>query len=238
MQLQLPGLRDRPLLLDLFCGAGGASLGYWNAGWDVVGVDVRPQPHYPFRFVQADAMTFPLAGFDAVHASPPCQAFTVARHVPIQNRPAPVDLLTPTLRRFASELAGVPWIVENVPGAPMTSGYHVEVCGASVNCTARDVDGTPLVLRRHRLFATNRPLLIPACACATYRARRVRVAGVYGGGPENRRNRDGGFRGGYTPGAAVRRQLIGVEHMTLVEMAQCIPPAYTELLGTQLLAQL
>ena len=70
---------SRPRLLDLFCGAGGAAMGYHRAGFDIVGVDIAPQPHYPFEFHQADAMTFPLDGFDVVHASPPCQVFTAYR---------------------------------------------------------------------------------------------------------------------------------------------------------------
>jgi DNA (cytosine-5)-methyltransferase 1 len=219
-------------LLDLFCGAGGAAVGYHRAGFDVVGVDIVPRRRYPFAFVQADAMTFPLDGFDAVHASPPCQRFSITRVTHDREYP---DLLTPTLARFA-DLA-VPWVVENVPGAPMPNA--VEICGAALRCEALD-DGVPLVLRRHRLFASNVALLVPPCNCAEYRRRGIRVGGVYGGGPENQRtaNRNLGlFRGGYTPPASVARELIGTPWMTRAELAQAIPPAYTQLLGEQILAE-
>src|SRR5512140_2399640 len=104
----------KPILLDLFCGAGGAAMGYHRAGFDVVGVDIKPQPHYPFEFHQADALTFPLAGFDAIHASPPCQAYSAMRTTWNARNDHP-DLLPPT--RAMLEAANIPWVIENVPGA-------------------------------------------------------------------------------------------------------------------------
>jgi hypothetical protein len=130
----------KPRLLDLFCCAGGAGMGYDRAGFDVVGVDVAPQPHYPFEFHQADAMTFPLDGFDAIHASPPCQHYanvTLWRGS-ADNHP---DLLPPMLERLAA--SGLPWIVENVPGAPLRPDYIL--CGSMFG----------LPIRRHRWFQTS-----------------------------------------------------------------------------------
>lgn len=224
----------KPRLLDLFCCEGGAGVGYERAGFEVVGVDIVARPRYPFEFHQADAMTFPLEGFDAIHASPPCQAFSVTKHTHDKAHP---DLLTPTIARFRS--LRVPWVIENVPGAPMANA--VEICGAAMGCTATDIDGAPLVLRRHRLFASNVALMVPPCACGHYRKAGIRVGGVYGGGPENRRlaNRNlGTFRGGYTPTKQVCADLIGVDHMTKYGLSQAIPPAYTEHIGHQLIAAL
>ena len=222
----------RPRLLDLFCGAGGAAVGYHRAGFDVVGVDIAPRPRYPFPFVQGDALTFDLDGFDAIHASPPCQAFSVTRHAHTVDHP---DLLTPTLARL--EAVTVPWVVENVPGAPLVNA--VVLCGASFGLVAVDGDGRPLVLRRHRLFASNVAHLVPPCACATYRRAGVAVGGVYGGGSSDRNHAREVRRGGYTPHNAVRRDLLGVDWpATMHELSQMIPPAYTEHLGAGLLAAL
>jgi hypothetical protein len=130
---------SRPRLLDLFCGAGGAAMGYHRAGFDVVGVDINPQPHYPFEFHQGDAMTWPLDGFDAIHASPPCKAFTRAgwsAHFGYHDRHD--DLLTPTRTRLVLQPA--PWVIENVPGSPMAPS--VVLCGSNFG----------LNLRRHRWF--------------------------------------------------------------------------------------
>lgn len=141
----------RPRLLDLFCCAGGAGMGYHLAGFDVVGVDSAPQPHYPFEFHQADAMTYPLEGFDAIHASPPCQHRSVV--TPADRRPQHPNLLTPTLARFRAE-ATVPWVVENVPGV-VPFGHDLELCGSMFG----------LPIRRHRWFVTTPPIvhLLPPC---------------------------------------------------------------------------
>jgi hypothetical protein len=109
----------RPRLLDLFCGAGGAAVGYHRAGFDVVGVDLNPQPRYPYEFRQADALNYPLDGFDAIHASPPCQAFTAYRRRGNGVGDGYPVLITRTRTRLAA--TGRPYIIENVPGAPLDS---------------------------------------------------------------------------------------------------------------------
>lgn len=117
----------------------------------------------------------------------------------------------------------------------------VEICGSAMLCLADDIDGAPLVLRRHRLFASSHCFLVPSCACAQYRRLKIRIGGVYGNGPANRaiEYRDGRlFGGGYVPTPDVRRKLMGCEWMTGEELSQAIPPAYTEHLGHQLMAHL
>ena len=206
-------MNDRPLLLDLFCGAGGAAVGYHRAGFEVVGVDIHPQPHYPFEFVQADAMTYPLDGFDAYHASPPCQAFTRARVMQGRSHP---DLLTPTRERLRS--TGRPWVVENVVGAPMPDA--VTVCAASLLRSDR------FECRRHRLFEASFALMAEPCSCGS-------LPPVYAYG----HSQDRAHRERYGPcGADERRAVLGVEWMNRDEAAASIPPALTELIGWQLLA--
>lgn len=109
-------VRPRPRLLDLFCGAGGAGMGYHLAGFHVVGVDINPQPRYPFEFIQADAEMFPLEGFDAIHASPPCQAWTAYKRRPHHVGEYP-SLIGPMRHRLVA--AKVPYVIENVPAAPL-----------------------------------------------------------------------------------------------------------------------
>ena len=147
----------KPCILDLFCGAGGAAMGYHNAGFDLVGVDIEPQPNYPFTFIEYDAIAF-LEEFgsllhrrwDAIHASPPCQAYSVATKWRGDPSSHP-DLLEPT--RDLLEEIGLPWVIENVPGAPMTP--DVVLCGSMFD----------LQVRRHRLFLSNVPIfdLMPSC---------------------------------------------------------------------------
>ena len=196
-------------MLDLFCGAGGCSRGYHDgftaAGLEVevVGVDLHPQPNYPYEFVQADAMTYPLDGFDFIHASPPCQAFTAARVIHGNDHP---DLLTPTRERLTE--AGVPWVMENVPGAPMRR--DVILCGSMFGERR---------LRRHRWFelwdATLMPL-VPPCHHGPV------TVSVFGHG------------GHVYHGVDDWREVMGIPWMKRDELAQAIPPAYTEFIASQI----
>jgi DNA (cytosine-5)-methyltransferase 1 len=124
-------------------------MGYHRAGFDVVGVDIRPQLRYPFEFVQADALTFPPDGFDAIHASPPCQRFSTTASLHTAKYP---DLIEPTRRLLAA--TGLPYVIENVVGAPLVS--PIRLCGSSFG----------LGVRRHRLFECGRfdVVLVPPCA--------------------------------------------------------------------------
>ena len=142
-------------LLDLFCGAGGAAAGYRRAGFEVVGVDIEPQPNYPFEFHRADALTFPLDGFDAVHASPTCQrkARVTAWRGRREDHP---NTLTPTLDRLRT--AGVPYVVENVPEAADELRPDFVLCGTQFG----------LAVRRHRIFERGHWDgfdLLPPCMC-------------------------------------------------------------------------
>jgi DNA (cytosine-5)-methyltransferase 1 len=138
----LPGHLNAPVLLDLFCGAGGAAMGYHLTGFRVVGVDISWQPRYPFEFRQADAMTYPLEGFDAIHASPPCQAYSAMR-TSWNARGDHPQLIQPVRERLRE--AGVPWVMENVPGAPLEPLFLM--CGSAFGL------GVPgYQLRRHRWF--------------------------------------------------------------------------------------
>ena len=212
-----------PLLLDLFCGAGGAAMGYHRAGFDVVGVDIKPQPHYPFEFIQADALEFLEYGLyfppEAIHASPPCQSFSQA--VKIANRPKHADLVEPT-RALLVE-SGLPYVIENVPRAPLKD--PITLCGSSFG----------LPIRRHRLFESNIALMSLACNHNAFprvyppawnRTTPLRVLSI---------------SGGYTGPVDLEehKRAMGVDwEITSPELSNAIPPAYTEFIGAQLLEQM
>lgn len=199
--------------LDLFCCAGGAGMGLHQAGFEVVGVDINPQPNYPFEFHQSDATTFPLDGFDFIWASPPCQAHTTlkARH---QDREYPCFI---EAIRKRLQAADVPYCIENVVGAPLIN--PTQLCGSSFG----------LKVRRHRLFETNFPLLSLPCAHAAQgqpidvsgtgaRRLRPRTDGK-GGNPNKPRN------------LAEAREAMGIDWMSRKEISQAIPPAYSRFIG-------
>jgi DNA (cytosine-5)-methyltransferase 1 len=192
--------------LDLFCKAGGASMGLHRAGFDVVGVDIEPQPRYPFTFVQADAMTFPLEGFDFIWASPPCQAFTAYKRRP--NHVAERPNLIPEVRRRLRN-TGKPWTIENVPGAPLRD--PVTLCGSMFG----------LDVRRHRQFETSFFLLQPECQHHKQEARFPPAT--------NRANlRKTVEVGVWRIPLEVQRKAMGIDWMQLEELSEAIPPAYSE----------
>jgi DNA (cytosine-5)-methyltransferase 1 len=228
-------------LLDLFCGAGGCARGYADVGFQVVGVDLAPQKHYPYEFHQADAMRvlqtlidggcwegYTLKDFSMIHASPPCQEFSKTRqfrniHRVVKIRPM---LLEPVYRLL--RVSGLPWVIENVEGAPMPDA--IELCGCSF--------GLPLL--RHRWFASSEMLFAPA-----HYAHPEGFFNVVGGsvrgygcfsskktyvGKDGReKRREGTYR------KQIGQLAMGIDWMTVKEMSEAVPPAYTRWIGAQLL---
>lgn len=232
-------------LLDLFSGAGGAARGYQQAGFYVVGVDIVNQPRYAGdEFIKADALTlmddllngWPTSGFAsgytldefaAIHASPPCQHYSRGR----TRNPVEVDhpqLIEPTRQRLAA--TGLPYVMENVEGAPLTN--PVMLCGAAFGLAALCHDGRRRPLKRHRLFESNVWLMSPGCACSG-----AEVIGVYGNGGMCT-PRHNGRRKGYQGSKTERAQTMDINWMTRAELNEAIPPAYTRFIGEQLLAHL
>jgi DNA (cytosine-5)-methyltransferase 1 len=213
-----------PRLLDLFCGAGGCSVGYHRAGFtDIVGVDIRPQPRYPFAFVQGDALEYVAAHgreFDAIHASPPCQRYSVATKV--QGRSGSHPDSVPPCRELL-DASGKPWVMENVVGAPLLNA--IELCGTMFG----------LQVFRHRLFESNVFLFQPA-----HRKHRG-TTNSHRWGKHRYDDMSGGYLtvcGGGNCKVATARKAMGIGWMTKAELNQAIPPAYTEFVGKQLLAHL
>lgn len=224
--------RQRLRILDLYCNAGGAGVGYARAGFDPVGVDLYPQKNYPFTFYQADALTLPVEWiaehFDAVHASPPCQGLTEmnndkSRHLNLI--PETVDLLNRT---------GLPWIVENVEGARAFMPNAVTLCGSMFGLGTTKPRAW---LKRHRLFIANFPISAPDLCRHPEDAPCV---GVYGGHARIRAAKHGGRKTAdpWPQGhRAAMGEAMGMDWATTAEMSEAIPPAYTEWLGTQLRAE-
>jgi DNA (cytosine-5)-methyltransferase 1 len=205
----------RPRLLDLFCGAGGAAMGYHRAGFDVLGVDIEPQPRYPFEFVQADAMTYPLDGFDAYAASPPCQDhIRGGSHSPHGTG----WMLAATRERLAAQPS--PWVIENVPGAPMRADLKLCGCMFGLRIPAG-------MLARERWFETSWHAFEMRTTCH-HDAPVLSVVGE--GTPQHVRAKLGRIMT-----ADERRALMGTPWMTRAETSQAIPPAYTEHIGRMLM---
>jgi DNA (cytosine-5)-methyltransferase 1 len=224
-----------PRLLDLFCGAGGAAMGYHRAGFDVVGVDIEPQPDYPFHLTQGDVLALDpgwVGTFDAVHASPPCQAYSTPVLQANRQSEHP-DLVADT--RCLLERSGVPWVMENVPPAPMRR--DLLLCGSMFDLTV-EWDGEVFELRRHRIFEMGGwfPMGAPECR------HRHRVMGIYGDiskSPRGARCREGRVRPDVKAGRGQARELMGMPWVSEIRgVVEAIPPAYTEWIGGRLMEAL
>ncbi|MFH1486318.1 MAG: DNA cytosine methyltransferase [Chloroflexota bacterium] len=212
-------MTHKPVIADLFCGAGGAAMGLHRAGFEVVGFDIAPQPRYPFEFHLQDAFTVDLNPFDAVWASPPCQAHSVASIVHKNRGKQYVNHIPDT--RVMLQKSGKPYIIENVPGAPLQD--PVTLCGTMFG----------LGVFRHRLFESN--ILLFALKHLTHAGKigdgkHFSVAGGAG-----RWKSWGTVYRDSPKGTAVQwREAMGIDWMNRKGLTQAIPPAYSEYLGKQL----
>jgi DNA (cytosine-5)-methyltransferase 1 len=229
----------KPICLDLYCGAGGSASGYHQAGFDVVGVDILPQPRYPFPFILGDALlildqlllndklpfsngaSYDISDIAFIHASPPCQPYTLMYRGLLQSIGAAKEypkLIEPT--RMALVATGLPYIIENVPGSPLIN--PVMLCGSSFG----------LPIRRHRFFESNKLLFSLPCMhrLQTFDKPPLhrlvghsRVVGVYG----NSRGKGDNL--------SARRHAMQIDWMTHKELTQAVPPIYTHFLGKQMI---
>lgn len=243
----------QPRLLDLFCCEGGASMGYHRAGFEVYGIDIFKdfnRKRYPFAYhqgwvepllsvlLQGGSVAFRrkdglveslrLADFAVIAASPPCQRYSITNAARRADYP---DLIGPV--RDLLKASGKPYVIENVVGAPLRD--PVELCGCMFDLKARDDDGIMLHLQRVRLFESNMPLLQPEHDHSEHEW----VGGCYGGARRDKYEAKYVRRGGYVPpNKAVVEAYMGIDWMTWKGLHQSIPPAYTEFIGAQLLAQI
>jgi DNA (cytosine-5)-methyltransferase 1 len=251
----------RYTILDLYCGAGGAAAGYNRAGFNVIGADVEPQPRYPFEFIHDDVLTvldeldfggcyttppgqrlkrrcLDLEEVDAIHASPPCQRYSISSKCRPGLAARYPDLIEPTRERL--EAVGLPYVIENVPRAPLRN--PVWLCGCQFRCETEWPGKGIVQLRRKRGFETIFPLPVigghrhdaPTLTVAGHRnptsSRRIRSIPVFGHGvPGNRPD----LRGpGYQKAS---REVMGIDWMTRDELNEAIPPVFTEYVGTHLM---
>jgi DNA (cytosine-5)-methyltransferase 1 len=218
--------RAKPRLLDLFCCAGGAAKGYQEAGFHVTGVDIKPQPNYVGdRFFQMDALkaldfnghVHPSLGrFDVIHASPPCQGYSDLRHRTGREYPMLVEIMRSRLR-----LSGLPYVLENVEGAPLIA--PIVLCGTMF---------PELRVIRHRLFESNHPLMAPQHGKHPLVFTHDKRKAHYG-----KLDQDTSFvqvTGGGNCSIKNAREAMGIDWMTKAELNEAIPPAYTRHIGEQI----
>jgi DNA (cytosine-5)-methyltransferase 1 len=205
-------------LLDLFCGAGGASMGYAMAGFEVTGIDVKHGRRYPFTYIRGDVRDYLhkdfLNQFDVIAASPPCQTHSSTKHLRVaQGKSTDKIDMIPEVRE-ALIASGKPYAIENVPGAPLIN--PVQLCGSAFG----------LKVRRHRLFESNLELQGTAC----FHKEQGKPVGIYGS------MRDEIPGGGHTAKTMPEaEQAMGIDWMIWGELVESIPPAYTKFIGEQII---
>ena len=226
----------KPLLLDLFCGAGGAGQGYYLAGFEVIGCDIEPQPHNPHTFYQDDALYvlgtlitggcwngYTLKQFDVIHESPVCKGYTNCNLSPHEKYE---KLIAPTRRLL--QKSGKPYVIENVMGAKRYMNASLMLCGTMFN----------LPMQRHRLFefGNTDAWIRPPKPC-NHKSATIGVYGhsIWDSSQVGTPRKDGKKRPDSVP-LTVGRQAMEIDWMGIEELAQAIPPAYTQWIGTQLLA--
>lgn len=215
-------MSNRPKLLDLFCSAGGSSTGFSHAGFDVTGVDINPQPRYPFKFILGDALTIDLSSYDCVAASPPCQSYSI-----LAKRNGNGDswprLIEPVRQILIA--SGKPYIIENVIGAPLHN--PVLLCGTMF---------PELRVIRHRIFECNFPVPAlnhgPHPLCHTFDKRKLHFSTT------NEWTDFVQVTGGGNCTVAAARDAMQIPWMNRAELNEAIPPAYTHFIGLQLMRQL
>ncbi len=220
-------------LLDLFCCEGGAAKGYQSAGFEVTGIDIEARfaKRYPGDFIQADAIEYVKEHgheYDVIHASPPCQRYSITNASRQHDYP---DLVAAT--REALTATGKPWVIENVVGAPLQD--PITLCWTMFHQpgSVHDTDGEPLQMFRHRLFESSLALEAPS---GCNHEKTMQVAGSYGGARRDKWEARHVRKGGYVPAKDVQERLLGIDWMTQHGLYQSLPPVYTEHIGHQVTA--
>lgn len=209
-------------LLDLFCGAGGASKGYAMAGFEVHGVDLKHGKRYPYTYSRADALNILqdnkfIQQFDIIHASPPCQTYSITKNLRIAQgkSTSKLDLLEPVRNLLIN--SGKPYIIENVKGSPLIN--PIQLCGSFFD----------LKVRRHRLFESNLTLVGTTCN----HKKQGKPIGIYGS------LRDEIPNGGHTAKSIQEaRDAMGIDWMIWGELVEAIPPVYTKYIGKQIIEKI